>query len=42
MMKATSAPSTTPSGIIVIMVNPPVHTPTATDIPTISTNAPIM
>ena len=42
MMNATSAPSTTPSGIIVIMVSPPAHTPTATETATISTKAPIM
>ena len=42
MMNATSAPSITPSGIIVIMVNPPAHTPTPTETPTISTKAATM
>ena len=42
MMKATRPPSSTPNGITVIMVSPPAHTATATDTPTISTNAPIM
>ncbi|CFE40386.1 Uncharacterised protein [Mycobacterium tuberculosis] len=42
MTNATSAPSSTPSGIIVNMVNPPAHTPTPTDAPTISKKAPIM
>lgn len=42
MMNVTKPPSSTPSGTIVIMVNPPAHTPTATETPTISTKAPIM
>jgi hypothetical protein len=42
MMNATSAPSTTPSAGSEISVNPPADTPAATEIPTISTNAPIM
>ena len=42
MMNATSAPSITPSGIMVIMVNPPAQTPTPAEMPTISTKAPIM
>src|SRR5947209_12690534 len=41
-MKVTRAPSSTPSGMIVSMVNPPAHTPTATEMPTMSTKAPIM
>ena len=42
MMNITKPPSTTPSGMNVIAVNPPAHNPTATDTPTISTNAPSM
>jgi hypothetical protein len=42
MMNATNAPSTTPSAGIVIRAKPPDHTPIATEMATISTNAPIM
>src|SRR6516225_7085667 len=42
MMNVTKPPSSTPSGMIEIMVNPPANTPTATEMPTISTKAPIM
>src|SRR6185312_14149247 len=42
MMKATSAPSTTPSGIIMYPVKPPAMIPIATATATIRTNAPIM
>ena len=42
MMNVTRPPSSMPSGIKVIMVNPPAHAPTATETPTISTKAPIM
>ena len=42
MMNATSGPSITPSGIIVIMVNPPASTPTVDRDAHDRTKAPIM
>jgi hypothetical protein len=42
MTNATNAPSTTPSGISVNIVNPPANTPATTEAATISTKAPIM